>query len=297
MLNIGIVGLRNAQQYIDALAELPAFSFKGIYDPCLLIDKNPKTQFNVFQSFNDLCNQCNAVIFSIDDSLYHPLVSEAIRNSLDIFLSGVHNYNTSELQSLKLLHYEANTYIQVGHPFIYTTTFQEMKKACAQPLDIQCTITQTNEQKIVSIVRSHVSSLLTLINSSVHKASVNVYSSFSSMPDSMRVRLDFNNGTIGNICVDQYGFEKTHTIKMLGYNVMAEANLISNKVRTINSLDAQNIIETNQPFDNITKNELNNFYNNIMGNTSIHNTIDNEINTHFACQKIHEKMRINFNIF
>ena len=35
----------------------------------------------------------------------------------------------------------------------------------------------------------------------------------------------------------------------------------------------------------------------LLGGNEIHNSLENEIRAQIACQRIHEKMRINFNVF
>ena len=156
MLDVGIVGLKNAASYIDALKHSPCFNFKGIYDPSLLIEDTHTTEFNVFQSFGELCSDCSAVIFSIDDNLYYPLVCEAIRHSLDVFLAGVHSYQTKELNSLLMLRDEAQCVVYVGHKFIGDGFFAMLRQQCNHPLDIQCSIIQNNNN-LVSLARASIS--------------------------------------------------------------------------------------------------------------------------------------------
>ena len=299
MLNTGIVGLKNAAPFIEAMNELPEFSFKGIYDPCLLIDINRQTSFNVFLSFSDLCCECDAVIFSIDDNLYHPLVCEAIRHSLSVFVSGVQNYQLKELNELLTLRDEACATVHIGHPLICTNLFQQTRALCEHPLDVQCNIVRDSNPNLVSLARNEISLLLTLARSSVHRTAVNVYSSFSRVPDSIRVRLDFDNGTVGNISIDRYGLKKTHFIKAVNYNSIVEADIANCCIMTLNS-DAPDM-PTTQTVDNNNLSplamQLRTFLTCMMGGNELHNSLENEIHTDMACQRIHEKMRINFNVF
>ena len=299
MLNIGIVGLKNAAPYISAIGELPEFNFKGIYDPCLLIDLNRQTAFNVFLSFGDLCCECDTVIFSIDDNIYQPLVCEAIRHSLNVFVSGVHNYERKELNELLTLRDEACTTIHVGHPLICTNMFRQMRSLCEHPLDVQCDIVRDSNSNLVSLARNEISLLLTLARSSVHRTAVNVYSSFSSVPDSIRVRLDFDNGTVGNINIDRYGMKPTHTIKSVNYNSIVEADMTGNRIAVLSG-DAPDMPASQAPVGDehsALAMQLKTFLVCILGGNELHNSLENEIRTNIACQRIHEKMRINFNVF
>ena len=299
MLNIGIVGLKNAAPFIDALSELPEFSFKGIYDPSLLIDINRQTSFNVFLSFGDLCSECDTVIFSIDDNLYHPLVCEAIRHSLSVFVSGVHNYQLKELNELLTLRDEACATVHIGHPLICTNLFQQTRILCGHPLNMQCNIVRPSNPNLVSLACDEISLMLTLSRSNIHRTIVNVYSSFSTVPDSINVRLDFDNGSVCNIGIDRYGLKPAHTIKSVNYNSIVEADIDNNLIVALSG-DASDM-HTNQTTvadeHSPLAMQLKTFLACVMGANELHNSLENEIRTNIACLRIHEKMRINFNVF
>ena len=299
MLNIGIVGLKNATPFIDAMNELPEFSFKGIYDPCLLIDRNHQTSINVFLSFGDLCDKCDAVIFSIDDNLYQPLVCEAIRHSLSVFVAGVHNYQLKELNELLTLRDEACATVHVGHPLICTALFRQIRQLCQRPLDVQCSVAHAGDQNLVSLARNEISLMLALAHSSIHRTTANVYSSFSSVPDFIRVRLDFDNGTVANIGIDRYGLQSAHTIKCINYNRIVEADMDSGLIVALsgNAPDIQATRTTVGSEHSALAMQLRTFLVCIMGGSELHNSLENEISTNIACMRINEKMRINFNVF
>lgn len=299
MLNTGIVGLKNAAPFIDAMSELPEFSFKGIYDPSLLIDKPRQATFRVFQSLGDLCCECDTVIFSIDDNLYHPLVCEAIRHSLNVFVAGVHNYQTAELNELLTLRDEACCTLHIGHPFIGSGMFRTLQQICSRPLDVECHITKDANTNIVSLARTELSLILALMRTSVHRVAVNVYSSFSRVPDSIRVRLDFDNGAVGNISINRYGSTPAHTIKAINYNSIVEADMNGNQIMIINSDEPDSVEHLTIAPDVHSKlaMQLDTFRCCLMNGSEPHNSLENEIRAQLACQRINEKMRINFNVF
>ena len=299
MLNIGIVGLKNATPYIDALKHSSSFNFVGIYDPSLLIENNFAPDINVFQSFGDLCGDCNAVIFSIDDSLYYPLVCEAIRHSLDVFVAGVQSYQTKELNSLLRLRDEAHCVVHVGHKFIGDDFFTTLRRQCDHPLDIHCQIVRDSNNNLVSLARTELSMLLMLAPANIHRVAVNVFSSFSSVPDSLRVRLDFDNGAVGNICIDHYGLNPEHTIRVLNYNTIANADMLARRLSVIdsNTPDTPIVKKTNTECSSPAKTQLAAFLSSITNGSELFNCLENEIRAQLVCERIHEKMRINFNVF
>lgn len=299
MLDIGIVGLKNATPYIDALKHSSSFNFKGIYDPSLLIEDIHTSEFNVFQSFGELCSDCGAVIFSIDDNLYYPLVCEAIRHSLDVFLDGVHSYQTKELNSLLMLRDEAQSVVCVGHKFIGDKFFATLRQQCDHPLDIQCNIIQSSNNNLVSLAQTELSLILMLARASVHRVAVNVYSSFSTVPDSVRVRIDFDNGAVGNISINRYGLNPEHTIRVLNYNSIVNADMIARRFAVIRSDNPETPIVKEMDSDRMIEAEtqLAAFYSSLTNSSEPYNTLENEIRTQIACERIREKMRINFNVF
>jgi predicted dehydrogenase len=299
MLDIGIVGLKNATPYIDAIKRSSSFNFKGIYDPSLLIENTHTNEFNVFQSFGDLCGDCRAVIFSIDDNLYYPLVCEAIRHSLDVFVAGVQSYQTKELNSLLMLRDEAQTVVCIGHKYIGDDFFAMFRQQCDHPLDIQCHITRSSNNNLVSLARTELSLMLMLARASVHRVAVNVYSSFSSVPDSIRVRLDFDNGTVGNISIDRYGLNSEHTIRVLNYNSIVHADMIARNLMVISSENPDKPIVKGIESDGRTAAEIQlaTFLSSMINCSELYNNLENEIRAQLACERIREKMRINFNVF
>lgn len=299
MLNIGIVGLRNAKVYIETLMHFPSLCLKGIYDPCLLIDRYRKYDFNVFQSFGELCSGCDAVIFSIDDNLYMPLINEAVRHSLDVFIDGVHNFDVTDLQSLLRLRDEAGTIVHVGHPLIYSDIFQTIRRHCGHPLDVECNVIKDETKGLLPLAYAELCLMLALVKTTVHKVSVNVYSSFSSVPDTLRVRLDFDNGAVGNVCVCRYGQSQEHSIKVLGYNSIVEVDLLRRQLVVTNSDNpdepARQKLKTSDK--TVEQMQINAFCTCIMGGTATHNSLENEISTHLTFARINEKVRVNFNVF
>lgn len=299
MLNIGIVGLRNAKVYIETLEHFPSLCFKGIYDPCLLMDRFGNYDFNVFQSFGELCSECHAVVFSIDDNLYMPLISEAVRHSLDVFINGVHNFEVTELQSLLRLRDEAGTIVHVGHPLIYSDIFQTIRRHCGHPLDIECKVIKNDKMGLLPLAYTELCLMLALVKTTVHKVSVNVYSSFSSVPDTLRIRLDFDNGAVGNVCVCQYGQSQEHSIKVLGYNSIVEVDLLHRQMVETNSDNPDEPIRQKlKTFGKtVEQMQINAFCTCMMGGSVVHNSLENEIRTHLAFARINEKVRVNFNVF
>lgn len=299
MLNIGIVGLRNAKVYVETLMDFPSMCLKGIYDPCLLIDRCRQYDFNVFQSFGELCNECHAVIFSVDDNLYMPLINEAVRHSLDVFISGVHNFDVAELQSLLRLRDEAGSIIHVAHPLIYSDVFQSVRRHCGHPLDIECCVIKDGSAGLLPLAYTELCLMLAMAKTTIHKVSVNVFSSFSSVPDYLRVRLDFDNGAVGNVRVCRYGQVPEHSIKVLGYNSIVEVDVL-HRLMTVTSNEnpdepaRQIIMSTEKTAEHM---QMNSFLTCIMGGAALFNSIENEISAHLVLSRIREKVRVNFNVF
>jgi hypothetical protein len=301
MLNTGIVGIKNAGKYIEVLDKHPAFKFAGIYDPSLLVE-NPlasRKQWLVFPSFEDLCCQCQAIVFATDDKIYLPLIEKAIRFSLAVFVVSVQNLSIKELQVLQKLKDEAKGVLQIGHPHIYSNLYTELKNKNKQPLDIQSTISDHTITNLMEPARTEISSLLWFIKSNIRKVSVNIYSSFSEMPDMVRVRIDFENGSVGNVLVNKYGLAPTHQLKVFGYDNHTEICLITQRLTYISSQQPFHpmIIDLQQKNKLILYNQFEIFCSKIFGIPCQYNSIENELKTQWVMERLKEKLRLSLNIF
>lgn len=301
MLNTGIVGIKNAEKYINAISKHPAYQFAGIFDPSFLTDNptaNPQNN-NLFLTFDEMCCQCHALVFANDDKIYLPLIEKALRNSVAVFLESVQNFSIKELQVLQKLKDEARGILQIGHPYIYSAIFSQLKEKNPMPLDIECEVADNAISNLMVPLRIEVSGILTLVKANVKKVSVNIFSSFSEVPDMARIRIDFENGSVGNIRVSKYNIEPIHQIKAFGYDNLTNINFLSHQLTYIDPLcknqplniDLHLQIKTN------LHNQFDAFCSNIFGLSGYCNSIENEIKTQWVMERVKEKLRLSLNIF
>jgi hypothetical protein len=86
---------------------------------------------------------------------------------------------------------------------------------------------------------------------------------------------------------------------VLNYNSIANADMIVRRLAVIGSDNPETPIVKTAGIDGKTaaETQLATFYSAIMGGSGLYNSIENEIRAQLACERICEKMRINFNVF
>ncbi|MBI9068404.1 MAG: hypothetical protein JEZ09_14005 [Salinivirgaceae bacterium] len=299
MLKIGIVGKTLSDIYISVLENHPAYKFVGIFDPSFQFEY-PKSISKelIFTSFAEISSQCDTIVFPSTDKIYFPLVESAVMQSKSIFLHGVYNYTFDELETLTKLSEEAQEIIQIYHPLIYHDAFLAYRKKCSQPLLINCELLGQKEMNLIPYARNQISAILSLVNANIKKITPNTISSFSEIPDIIKVRLDFSNGSITDIHINSIEHKHSHVIKSYNYNSFFEIDFINHQLNSCDRDDKhiQCFLPAKNTLHHLLLKQLNEFYYNVLNHTQPVNGIENQIHTQLVINKIKEKLRMCINL-
>jgi hypothetical protein len=246
-----------------------------------------------------LCCQNHAIIFASDDKIFLPLIEKALRYSIAVYVESVQNLTMKELQVLQKIRDEAKGVLQIGHNYLYSGLFSKLKEKSSIPLDIDSHVSNPQISNLWVLFGLKSAACFSLIKSNIRKVSVNIFSSFGEVPDRMRIRIDFDNGSIGNIAISKFDLNVSHRIRVLGYDSLAEICVITHQLTYISSSNMHQPLTIDLfPYNKSNLyNSFDAFCSNIFGLNCSYNSIENEIKTQWVIERVKEKLRLSLNIF
>lgn len=300
MLKIGIVGNNYCASYVSLINKASYLKLSGVFDPSYQFE-NPKNidAELVYSSFADLVRKSDAIAFASPEKIYLPLIELALKYSKPVFLHSVHNLSYTEQIGLLKLHEEANEVLQIQQPIIFHDTFAEYQKICNNPLLLQYNYADCDERKILLKTRSIIGAIFSLFKSNIKKITANTIAVCKEVPDVIKIRLDFDNGSMAEIMVNIVENLKVNHLKCFEYNGYFNLDLITNTFqgnKNNQDISIQANAEKNNSI-NILEKQLADFYSNVRNYKSPLNNIEKEIITQEVVEKIKEKLRISINIF
>ena len=300
MLKIGIVGKNYSKLYTSIIYSLDFYELTGIFDPSYQFDypKNINRDL-VFISFENLIKKSDAIVFASPEKIYLPLIETALKYSKPVFLHSVQNLSYSEQIGLKKLHEEASEVLQIYNSVLFHDAFIRIRELIDRPQFIQYVYCDNTEKKILHITRSITGAVLSLFKTNYKKITANTISVYNEVPDIIKVRIDFDNGSIAEIMVNNIENQKTNNLKCFEYNGFFNIDFDKNKFSGLKN--ENEVFITAKPVNNnpnsLLRKQLVDFYNNVSNYRNPTNSIENEIITQEIIEKIKEKIRISLNIF
>jgi len=300
MLKIGVIGKNYCESYVSIIKASDSFELVGIFDPSFQFEYPKLFQRNlIYLSFEELARKCDALAFASPEKIYLPLIELALKYSKSVFLHSVHNLSLQEQFELLKLNEEAGEVLQIQQPLIFHDTFLAFQKVSYNPLLIQYNYSDGSESKLLVKTRLVVGATLSLFSSNVRKITANTISACSEVPDIIKIRIDFDNGSLAELMINSVEHQQANQIKCFEYNGFYEVNLINNQIsgsKNNQNISIKTLSDNNIPYKILEK-QLSDFYKNIMNHTTPSNSIGNEIVTQRIIEKVKEKLRITINIF
>ncbi len=300
MLKIGIVGKNHSKPYISLINGNNYFQLVGVFDPCFQFKTPKDINHNlIYLSFEELLKQSEAIVFASDEKIYLPLIEMAVKYSCSVFLHSINNISYNEQIQLMKLHEEAGGIIQIQQPIIFNNTFQEFLSLSKKPLLLNYNYSNSSEKNLLAKTRSIINAVLSVFKTNIKKVTVNTISAFNEVPDIIKIRLDFDNGSVSEIVVNAIEKQNINQIKCFEYNGFFNLDLIENQL--VSQQNTGKVYHNTPIADNtilkIIGKQLTNFHFNVTNHKTPKNSIENEIVTQQVIEKVKEKLRISINIF
>ena len=299
MHKIGIIGKNHCESYISAINLSKNIKLIGVFDPSFQFEHPKNIQKDlIYLSFEELLINSDSIIFASSEKIYLPLIEVAIKYSRSVFLHSIHNLSYQEQIQLFKLQEEAGIILQIQQPIIFNEVFKKYVDLSNKPLLINYGYSDSSETQLLYKTRLIISAILSLYKSNLRKITINIISTFSEIPDIIKIRMDFDNGSVSEIMADSIGNQKAHFIKCYEYNSCLEVNLIENTLIGKNETHDISIHTTsnNNTNQNIINKQLIDFHTNILNHSMPINSIENEMSTQEVIEKVKEKLRISINI-
>ncbi|MDA3891200.1 MAG: hypothetical protein PF517_05995 [Salinivirgaceae bacterium] len=300
MLKIGIVGKNNSEQYISIVNSIRCYKFVGVFDPSFQFEspKNIDSKL-VYYSFEELMKKSEAIVFANAEKIYLPLIELAIKYSKAVFLHGIHNLSLSEQYDILKLQEEAQETIQIQQTILFNSVFKEYQNICESPLLLQFFYANSNEKKLLLQTRSAVTGALTLFKSNIKKVTANTIAACNEVPDILKIRIDFDNGSICELTTNTVEPEKQFLFNCFEYEGFYKVDLENNNLLGTKN-NKQISFKSPQGENTLSKiieRQLVDFYHNVRNFETPLNSVENEMLSQQVIERVKEKLRINMSIF
>ena len=298
MFRVGVVGESSRKVYSPIVNSINSLELVGIFDPSFQFKQPSNVEEHlVYLSFEELLNKSDSIIFASSENIYVPLIEMAIKHSKFVFLHSLHNVLYKEQLQLLKLKDEAGTLLQVQHPIVHSQIFKKQLSLSKKPLLLSYDYSDSSEGNLLYRTRLVIGAILSIIKSNIRKTTINTISTFSDVADVIKIRLDFDNGSVADVTISSISKESKHFINSYEHNSYLETDLIENTIS--GKVDGENVFiqADSEIFNDNIKAQLIDFYTKIASQSSPVNYFNNEIITQKIIDKIKDKLRIYANIY
>lgn len=243
-MNVGIVGLGHLGKiHLKLLGEIPEFNLSAIYDIDKKVLDDLVYQKNVIlcNKYQELLDNCDAVLIITPTPTHFELASEAIKKGKHVFIEKPATSQPEETKKLMNLSKEAGVKVQIGHVERFNPAFTAAKSYIENPTYINierlaCYNPRGTDVSVVLDLMIHdIDLLLNTIKSKIKKISASGASIISSSPDIAHVRIEFENGCIANLTANRIATNNVRKMDILQRDTFIYIDLL-NKTTTIRTI-------------------------------------------------------------
>lgn len=243
-MNVGIVGLGHLGKiHLKLLGEIPEFNLSAIYDIDKKVLDDLVYQKNVIlcNKYQELLDNCDAVLIITPTPTHFELASEAIKKGKHVFIEKPATSQPEETKKLMNLSKEAGVKVQIGHVERFNPAFTAAKSYIENPTYINierlaCYNPRGTDVSVVLDLMIHdIDLLLNTIKSKIKKISASGASIISSSPDIAHVRIEFENGCIANLTANRIAINNVRKMDILQRDTFIYIDLL-NKTTTIRTI-------------------------------------------------------------
>ncbi|MBZ0203843.1 MAG: Gfo/Idh/MocA family oxidoreductase [Ignavibacteria bacterium] len=303
MLKIGLAGCGHLGKiHCRLLNELsvnnPAYKFAGIYDT----DKNNSDEVNKlyglpqYNSFEDLLNKIDTLIIVTPTTTHFSIAKKAIKRNINVFIEKPVTSSLEEAQDLIQLAETNPVKIQVGHVERFNPALTSLAGFDLKPMFIEShRLAQFNPRGTdVSVIQDlmihDIDIILHLVSSPITKIDANGVAVISDAIDIANARLTFRNGCVANLTSSRISLKKMRKMRIFQNNAYISIDFLNNKSEIFRLTDIDTMAEglsfplsdskkiifeqPNTGSDspekpNPIKNELESFFESILGNKPV----------------------------
>lgn len=232
MIKVGIIGANeNGKRHAHQLKQMSQFELIGFYDHANTIAQSFAQEHTLkhYADLNEMLDAVDAVNILSPVGTHFRYASQAIRKSKHVLLNGLLSEDIREAKQLSELAIEANVNLRILHEDKFHPDLKTFKRLVKRPSYVELkryqnkVLSVSNDSMIFGMILGDIDLLTYIIGSNVKKVTANGAAIFTSYTDFVNVRLEFENGAVGNlVCGNFTGgdasyikvFQKTECITM-----------------------------------------------------------------------------------
>lgn len=231
MLKVGIVG--NKESVISRIKQWEMVGCVQVEGHCLSkADTDaPIAGSQRFDEFSVLAKAVDIIDIVSEDAQQIKYIYEAIHFQKHLFLHNPFALDAASLQHISKLIQEAKIKCQVGLYLRFLQELQpEQRTTELKFLDIKCAY-QAGDLMLEwqQLVNNHIDIVLKLLKSQVRKIYANSVAVEDNHKDLVNIRMQFDNGAIGDILLNSSAIRLEHILSLYGIGYVAEIEVTQEK--------------------------------------------------------------------
>lgn len=287
-MKIGLIGLGHLGKiHLKCLRQIDNWNIVGYYDvnPDVIIEGLEK-----FDSPLDLLQNCDAIDIVSSTSSHYKLIELAITMDKHVFVEKPMCSTYAQAVKIERLMANRSCILQVGHVERYNPAITSIKDLDLKPVFIDVdrlapfNLRGTDVSVVMDLMIHDLDIILDLVKDEVVKVDANGIAIVSEAPDICNARIEFKKGCVANVTASRISMKQMRKIRIFQKDAYVNLDFLTKKSQIIQLKDEQSrnmengieietalgkrYIQIDEPetFDsNAIKNELEDFYNSIVG--------------------------------
>jgi predicted dehydrogenase len=322
MLKIGVVGAGHLGKiHIRLILELKEqFQLVGFFDTNEENTQITENTFNVpsFKSYDDLLDQVDSIVIVTPTLSHFDCASRALRKSKNVFVEKPMTETVEEAKALIDLAHEAGVIAQVGHVERFNPAFQAALPYFNNPMFIeshrlaQFNPRGTDVSVVLDLMIHDLDAILSVVKSGIKRISASGVAVVSETPDIANARIEFDNGCVANLTASRISLKNMRKSRFFQKDAYISVDFLEKNMEVVRMQDVDGDPD---PFDiifnlgegkaskkilfdkptiletNALKEELNNFHESIVNDSSPTVSFEDGYTALDVAQKIIEKLK------
>jgi len=316
-LKIGLAGAGHLGKIHLKCLLKTKFELAGFYDPDPSVRKLIEDTYNIkaFGSLGEMIEVCDCIDI-VSPTVYHyEIAKECITKGKHLFIEKPLTELTSQALELVELSVQYGVKVQVGHVERYNPAIQSLKNVSFNPKFIEghrlavFNPRGTDVSVVLDLMIHDIDIILSMIKENIKDVRANGVSIVSNTPDICNARIEFEGGAVANLTASRISMKNMRKIRIFQDDAYISLDFLDKEAQVIkieNNHSGDNFsgmtIHTNDGLKRITietpsimqnnaiEDELNDFYEAVVNNSSISVSIQDGYRALHLAQIIQDKI-------
>jgi predicted dehydrogenase len=320
MLKIGVIGAGHLGKiHLKCINEIPDYQLTGFFDADAEVARkfSEDSGLKAYQSLDDLMKDVDVVDIVTPTISHFEIAEMALKNFKHIFIEKPFTNTVEEGKILIKLQKEANVKIQVGHVERFNPAFRAALPYLHKPMFIEAhRLAQFNPRGtdvsvILDLMIHDIDIVLSVVKSGIRRISASGVAVVSDTPDIANARIEFDNGCVANLTSSRISLKNMRKTRFFQRDAYISVDFLEKQASIVrlHSVEGEpdplavmidlgekgkkQIIFENPKIEpaNAIKDELSEFYNSIINNSTPLVPADDGYNAIDVAHQIIEKLK------